>query len=535
MNHSLYIDLSKADKAPSASAGGPTPAKQMPKSGAVEYDYTSEIPKGSSRPWEPTGSGGYKAPKSTATSSPGKGPSGSPGTSGPSVSSRAFEGKPIKAPEGVSSKQSILSSNPEDFKDHSVTDHYKIMSEVAHDDKLAGMHQKLIQDKTRKFSADEHSKLSQELKDHHEKSPNMLIQMASDYHAESADRANNVRAKAHTSASSDAKKTSRDASAKKVASDAKDKKAEAKSKKDTEKRRQTVQASGKAAKKRQDKSTDKASKQKDSREKAEKKRTAAPKDKGPKENPDSPEMQRVKATDHTSRASKLSENLTTHLDNKESGLPPEDFGRLKEVQRLADAHSKLSEITPQHEKELKAAEQMAGKHGSSSSDEQAQKDKKDPHVEAVQQAAHQEDAKTLKDNLDAHLEDPEISEMKRAKLKKIREVLDQYGEGPVTDDQAKQLKELQKLSGSEGKDPPKEGKGSGGASTSSSSTGTASARALGSRLGAASASEDNAGDLGAAGIDYATEGAVQAGHHLLSRNKNNTTKKSVRLFLSGGK
>lgn len=547
--------------APKTSAPGPAKTfdvgamKQAAGGGGGQYDYVSEIPQGSNRPWEATGSGGYKAPKGTGSAASGQGASGSPGTKGPSVEDRSSEAKPVKTPQDLSSKQSILSSDSKDFKDHTVADHYKIMSEVGHDDKLSAMHQKHIQEKTKNFTSEDHSKLSGELRDAHEKSPDPRLEMAAEYHEGTATRTQETKATGKTSATSDAKKMKRDAASAKTKADAKDKKAKADEKKSEKKlkdkeakakakvktsgeksKKKAATAQAKTAQKAKDKERKTAAAQEEKEVKAEVK--DAEKAAKEKEKEDSPEMKRAKTADHSTRAQKLHENVSSHLDSGE--LDVETYGRLTHLKDLADSHSKLDEVTPKHAKELKEAESMAGDHGSSSSDEMADKNKVDPDVEAAKHASHKESVQSMKDNLDAHLEDEDTSELKKQKLQKIRDILDKQGDSAPTPEQESQLKELQKLAGEHGKTPPKGDKAptDKGSSSRGSGFSGASARALGARLGAASASEEGAGDIGAAGIDYGTSGAVQAGHHLLSsdkKSKEESTKKSIRLYLGEGK
>jgi hypothetical protein len=206
MHKFLYIDLAKAGpkfdfdrpdpnyvpktpSTPSAGASGGSPSMSFgstPGGGSARdmYDY-EPAPKGDGRNWEaaPEGKGyrarkddpGLKKPKPGVEEAPGE-PKDITGDSDKTISS---------AP-GVSSKQSILSKDPKDFKDHSVADHYKIMHEVGHDKKLWEMHHSQIKEKTKGLTADEHQKISDEMAEAHAEHGHESFKAAAFIHGQEA-------------------------------------------------------------------------------------------------------------------------------------------------------------------------------------------------------------------------------------------------------------------------------------------------------------------------------------------------------------
>jgi hypothetical protein len=149
------------------------------------YDYES-TPQGDGRNWEAAPQGkGYRARKDD----PGLKKQKTGEEEKPSGEPKDISGDPdktISSAPGVASKQSILSKDPKDFKDHSVSDHYKIMNEVGHDKKLWNMHQKMSQEKSKGLTADEHQKISDEMAEAHAEHGHEAYHAAAFIHASEA-------------------------------------------------------------------------------------------------------------------------------------------------------------------------------------------------------------------------------------------------------------------------------------------------------------------------------------------------------------
>ncbi len=167
MNNALYIDMSKGFeyRGPKGDrrVGGVAPGRS-----SSDYDYVGgATPPKDGRSWEATGgaSGGWKALKGTKGAAKPKGQEAAEPKGPPTLEEKQIPKDPNKdlAPPPGKPKQSILSGKREDFKDHSVADHYHIMHDVEHDPKLSQMHKDMVTEKTKGMSSTDHDNLSVQL------------------------------------------------------------------------------------------------------------------------------------------------------------------------------------------------------------------------------------------------------------------------------------------------------------------------------------------------------------------------------------
>lgn len=206
--------------------------------------------------------------------------------------------------------------------------------------------------------------------------------------------------------------------------------------------------------------------------------------------------------------------------------------RLEQLKKQAPEKPEYHDV-----KELKAQEKEAeskAKEAQKQKAEESQKQKAEEaakprtpqtDVEHAQVAGHKADAQKLLDNVQAHLDSGKLSESDREKLERVQSAAQKHAQqSTVPTDEAKELKELQKLAGEHGKKPPEE-EGDPGMEENPQERSkklnlkriAASASAAGQAAGRAALHGETAGALGGMALNYAGQGVVSAGHSLLDK------------------
>ncbi len=173
---------------PESAAGPAAPAGPH-----IEYEYWDKK-RGPAPPagggWESTEGGGFRKPKGAGGAKPPPVPEDAKKQAGdkktpPKPPARLGKDTPqqdgTKAPETLQdspdnhngTKPSIFSTNRDDHKNTSVSEHYEAMAHAEGDPKLKDFHQQQVQEKTKEMTPQEHAALSDELKDKHAENPGL--------------------------------------------------------------------------------------------------------------------------------------------------------------------------------------------------------------------------------------------------------------------------------------------------------------------------------------------------------------------------
>lgn len=299
--------------------------------------------------------------------------------------------------------------------------------------------------------------------------------------------------------------------------------------------------------------------------------------------PDKPELsepesdaENLKHMSHTERAKKHADMIESHLRHNKN-LTDDQRKQLERAHSISSFHSNIEHTpTAAHKAELAAAEEHTKKLGikkpmqepddtievqdSDIEEELQDSDVQDlSHLETAQMHDHASRAQTLKNNLQSHLQNPNLSDSERAKIESAVNALGKHENlgVPPTPEQAKELKQLHSLAGKEGKnaysapeeaevDEATEGGAEGGAAAGDEegdeeggdegSVGPLTSRRRGSgrrsglqyllskveegraggaAMAAAATSPSGAGRLGTQAVNYGIHGAVSFGHDLL--------------------
>jgi len=648
----LYIDLYKAngDKPPrigarakvAPKAAVTTPAPKTPRAGAratptvagtvkpaktstavpepakapatttpgVEYDYEPAGEKPGGEGWEQTKSGGWRRPKGMG--------GGAKGAAQPEVAAgkkKAPETDPTKRPSArakqpaqkvptATSLGNVFSKDPKDFKDHGPLEHYQTQAQVTSDPKLSQMHKEAIKDKTKGWTAEQHRELSSKLNEaglgEHATSHASLADGLEKESAktktdldekvgqkELAEQASKVKlkqrvgkekmslseVKASVKYSKPENWTKEDKRHKEVIAKKRavvlrhkaDKPiaptrselsemdaSEAKEARDAHKKAADKHTSAGRKLDKEFKSvkadhadwqakhgtsvpdtalTRRASETKaaaQTKARKEKKDAQAAEDAKPKMPSDAHGHAQVQS--HVSTANDLYDNVESHLDNPD--LKEGDRATLEHVLDALGEHKDQKHI-PNKEQEQKLKKLAGNAKAYGKKAYEAPEPEAGPPEPVAPSTAHEHAAvqdhvgraSNLHDNISSHLEDPELNEVDKTKLNSILDALaDHKGQQHLpTKDQSNDLKSLEKLASKHGKEAyeapteaePKEPQ----YQTGSGATAFASGRAFGQQVGTAATSELGGGAIPQAALNYASQGAVSMGHHLLHKDK----------------
>ena len=255
--------------------------------------------------------------------------------------------------------------------------------------------------------------------------------------------------------------------------------------------------------------------------------------------------------EYTQSANKARENLQSHLENNPD-LSPEEKQKLQAVYEALEGHVSSERMpSKDQQKELKEMIKVAGKHGKEAyqaPEESEEVKAPQSDLEKIQHSDHQNKAKELRDNIQAHIEaiendstmSPEQKTAKVDQLRKIHESLEKHTtlETMPTSEEQSEMKELTKLAGEHGK-KPKEPTTKDSANTKNESTSTRSSSRgrstnwaaafgrgahAGARLAEAARTGTGGGALGAQALGIAAGGVMTAGETLLHKPANEALK-----------
>ncbi len=468
--------------------------------------------------------------------------------------------KNLGVPPGVESKQSILSGNKDDFKDHSPADHYKILGQVSHDAKLSHMHNEHINDKTKGMSGQDHQSLADELSDANQQSPSLHLAQAAKKHSSKAEALGSLAEKTKEGIGVETGKKELEqqvATAKlgdkeeklsvseygpekfesyQEASTAfkdaeKTHKQEAKEKADTETSANKEQATGDYE---------------EAREKWEAKEVKAKakfkKDKRGQLNKIKKEYDKVKSVKAPKSADFGGEKVPAKAKNawaKQMETAKEKWEANKDsIGAEKYKPKKPSPSRKEYEHEVIEPEKFEGqkpaaaewKAKAAEEKEAAGKQEEEARapespLEHAEMQSHTLEANNLIDNLNSHIDSGTLDDATVQHYTNLRDTLDAHKElDTVPTKQHKgELKAVQKMAGKHGKEAygaeggaeaPKEQPKTRTNIVGSYQTG----RAAGEAVGAAAASTEGAGALGGQALGYAVGGAVTAGHYLLNKD-----------------
>jgi hypothetical protein len=284
------------------------------------------------------------------------------------------------------------------------------------------------------------------------------------------------------------------------------------------------------------------------------------------------DSENLKHMSHTERAKKHADMIESHLRHNKN-LTDDQRKQLERAHAISSFHSNIEHTpTAAHKAELAAAEEHTKKLGIKKpmqepddtievQDSDIEEELQDSdvqelsHLETAQMHDHASRAQTLKNNLQSHLQNPDLADSERAKIESAVNALGQHENlgVPPTPEQAKELKQLHSLAGKEGKtaysapeeaevDEATEGGAEGGAAAGDEEGGDEGSvgpltsrrrgsgrrsglqyllskveegRAGGAAMAAAATSPSGAGRLGTQAVNYGIHGAVSFGHDLL--------------------
>lgn len=251
------------------------------------------------------------------------------------------------------------------------------------------------------------------------------------------------------------------------------------------------------------------------------------------------DVEHAKVSDHTSRASQLHENVSSHLEGNEE-LTDQQKEKLQRVQDALKEHTELEKVpTDQHAKELKELEKLSGEHGKKAHESAKEEEVQPPETEMdkLRLEDHKQQAQDLHDTLQQHIEQLEAQgeDQKADHLRSIQEQAKTHIENDMMPgkEEEQNLKELHKIAGEYSK-PPKQqtteegeakGKTTKQTTEKTKTTGGRSrswaaafgrGRQFGSSVGRA-ALTGSAGAIGADVLDAAGGGVVSVGESLLSK------------------
>lgn len=250
--------------------------------------------------------------------------------------------------------------------------------------------------------------------------------------------------------------------------------------------------------------------------------------------------------EYTQSAGKARENIQSHLDNNPD-LSDEERQKLQSAHEALGAHAEAERLpTKEQSAEAKKMSQVAGKHGKESyqspEDKAAAKEAEkkaaeeparppETDLEKIQLSDHKSKAQQMMDNIQSHLDDPNLSPEQSEKLKQIHQTLEQHTQLDMlpTAEQQGELKELTKLAGEHGKKPAEQAEGEEAQKPQREAKGRpkdwAAAFGRGTHLGSQIAENMRTGTGAAqgtmAGVGAAAGGVVSAGDTLLAKPARN--------------
>lgn len=239
-----------------------------------------------------------------------------------------------------------------------------------------------------------------------------------------------------------------------------------------------------------------------------------------------------------------------HIKAGESDKANTALGKLYESRADMEPNDrkKLDSIIEKMAKQSVAAEEKKAK--ADKLEGKTPKDNKDKPVPVtsaemeMERDLHKQQAQEVVDAIKAHMEAGDVDETKTKQLETVLTVLEKQAgmKAMPTKEEKKALSTARKAAGEYGKKPKevasteeeagaKEQKAKGPNYAQMFNAG----RGAGSALGAAAATAQGAGGLASGSINYASQGAVQAGHHLLSGGVDAGAKESATVEASSAK